>query len=128
MTTPLGRAAARIRDELVCCDIYARVQRGELTLRQARKSRAWHDLCYWGEAAARIAEQPDRPTVIRRTPAELREQRARLIAESGLTYDQLAERASRALSPRQIDIWHTIEGIDYLLGGATRPDLEGATS
>lgn len=58
----------------------------------------------------------DRPTVIHRTPAELRAQRARLLAEAGLSYDQLAERAGAwALSPEQVDIWHTIEGIDYLL-------------
>ncbi|MFJ1992985.1 hypothetical protein [Streptomyces asiaticus] len=68
------------------------------------------------------------PTVIHRTPAELRAQRARLIAESGLTYDQLAERTSTwTLSPELVDIWHTIEGIDYLLGGATRPDPERTT-
>ncbi|WP_445520487.1 hypothetical protein [Streptomyces sp. NEAU-174] len=67
----------------------------------------------------------DRPTVIRRTPAELREQRARLIAEAGLTYDELRDRADAwTLSPEQQDIWATIEGIDYLLGGATPANQE----
>lgn len=60
-------AAEKIRAELVCCDIYARVNdTGELSLKQARTSRDWHDLCYWGEAAARLAEgsadlKPTRP-------------------------------------------------------------------
>ena len=45
--------AYRIRAELVCCDIYDRVNdRGE----QAEKSKGWHHLCYWGEASAQIAE------------------------------------------------------------------------
>lgn len=49
--------ARRIRAELVCCDIYARVNDShELTFREATKSLDWHDLCYWGEASARIAE------------------------------------------------------------------------
>lgn len=49
--------AFRIRAELVCCDIYERVNDlKELTLKAAQSSRDWHDLCYWGEASARIAE------------------------------------------------------------------------
>lgn len=49
--------AYRIRAELVCCDIYARVNvRKELTLTEAMKTKDWHDLCYWGEASAQIAE------------------------------------------------------------------------
>jgi hypothetical protein len=48
--------AFRIRAELVCCDIYGRVARKELTFDEARNSRDWHDLCYWGEASAQIAE------------------------------------------------------------------------
>ncbi|GHJ34298.1 hypothetical protein ACFV4E_22800 [Streptomyces hygroscopicus] len=68
-------------------------------------------------------------TVIRHTPAELREQRARLLNESGLTYDELRDRAAVwALSLEQIDIWHTIQGIDYLLTGTTQPDTEETAS
>lgn len=57
----LGNASAeiayRIRAELVCCDVYERVvDRHELTLRDAMANPDWHDLCYWGEAAARLAE------------------------------------------------------------------------
>ncbi|MFE0472410.1 hypothetical protein ACFW2V_12420 [Streptomyces sp. NPDC058947] len=49
--------AFRIRAELVCCNIYERVNDlKELTLESARKSRGWHERCYWGEASARIAE------------------------------------------------------------------------
>jgi hypothetical protein len=48
--------AFRIRAELVCCTIYDRVQAGELAYEQARNSPAWHDLCYWGEASAQLAE------------------------------------------------------------------------
>ena len=51
------RIADRIRAELVCCDIYGRVNdTHELTLDVAKTVPGWHDLCYWGEAAARIAE------------------------------------------------------------------------
>lgn len=53
-----AQIAYRIRAELVCCHIYDRVNgTRELTFRQAMDSRDWHDLCYWGEAAAGIAEQ-----------------------------------------------------------------------
>lgn len=49
--------AVRIRAELVCCDIYARVNdKGELTLFEAMNLTEYHDMCYWAEAAARIAE------------------------------------------------------------------------
>jgi hypothetical protein len=41
----------------VCCHIYDRVNDAkEMTLEAARGSKDWHDLCYWGEAAARLAE------------------------------------------------------------------------
>ncbi|MGW4075962.1 hypothetical protein ACWELB_21035 [Streptomyces asiaticus] len=67
----------------------------------------------------------DRPTVIHRTPAELREQRAQLLAEAGLSYDQLAERAAAwTLSLEQQDIWATIQGIDYLLTGMVPAEQE----
>jgi hypothetical protein len=63
------------------------------------------------------------PTFIRRTEAELEAQRARLLAEAGLTYEELRDRAATwNLSPEQQDIWHTIEGIGYLLTGQTRAD------
>lgn len=49
--------AFRIRAELVCCEIYGRVNdTRELTFEQAMEHKDWHDLCYWGEASARIAE------------------------------------------------------------------------
>lgn len=61
--------AERIRAELVCCDIYERIQqtvaemkrRGTSNPERAAIANAilhneWHDLCYWGEASARIAE------------------------------------------------------------------------
>jgi hypothetical protein len=58
-----------------------------------------------------------RPTLIRRTPAQLRAQRAALLAEVGATYDLLAERAAVwALTPAELDVWHTVEDIDWLLG------------
>jgi hypothetical protein len=58
------KIAYRIRAELVCCDIYAKVnddpslddkQRSNV-LGKLVLSREWHDLCYWGEAAARLAD------------------------------------------------------------------------
>lgn len=61
--------AFRIRAELVCCDIYEKVQQEAARLEKeghpgphqnaigrAILRKEWHDLCYWGEAAARIAE------------------------------------------------------------------------
>lgn len=49
--------AFRIRAELVCCDLYDRVNvRKEMTLAEAMESKDWHDLCYWAEASAQIAE------------------------------------------------------------------------
>ena len=51
------KVAYRIRAELVCCDLYDRVNvRKELTLEEAEESEDWHALCYWGEASAQIAE------------------------------------------------------------------------
>ncbi|HEY6115919.1 MAG TPA: hypothetical protein VI172_08175 [Candidatus Dormibacteraeota bacterium] len=43
------RIAYRIRAELVCCDIYARTANTSDAGRE-------HAICFWGEAAARIAE------------------------------------------------------------------------
>lgn len=54
--------AYRIRAELVCCDLYQRVEKaraegdGENAIGRAVLRKDWHDLCYWGEASAQIAE------------------------------------------------------------------------
>ncbi|MGW4375833.1 hypothetical protein ACWEJ7_19440 [Streptomyces albidoflavus] len=57
-------------------------------------------------------------TMIRRTREDLVEQRARLLAEVHMTDDELRSRAEvYALSARELSVWHTIEGIDYLLAG-----------
>lgn len=60
--------AYRIRAELVCCDVYQRgldllaafhphdeVDRG-LAWDRFMEAHSTHTLCYWGEAAARLAE------------------------------------------------------------------------
>ncbi|MGJ3558649.1 hypothetical protein ACR6C2_05315 [Streptomyces sp. INA 01156] len=63
-------------------------------------------------------------TVIRKTPQQLREQRARLLAEVNMSYEQLRDRAEvYSLSMDELDVWHTIEGIDYLLDGDCRGDV-----
>lgn len=57
-------------------------------------------------------------TLIRRTPENLRAQRERLLAEVHMDYDELSERAEAyTLSARELAVWHTVEGIDYLLDG-----------
>ncbi|MGW4972626.1 hypothetical protein ACWEP3_22100 [Streptomyces albidoflavus] len=57
-------------------------------------------------------------TLIRRTPANLRAQRERLLAEVHMDFAELRERAEAyTLSARELAVWHTIEGIDYLLDG-----------
>lgn len=51
--------AYKIRAELVCCDIYERtVKVGGWCPSEPHPmpDYDYHDLCYWGEAAARIAE------------------------------------------------------------------------
>jgi hypothetical protein len=54
--------------------------------------------------------------VIHKTADELREQRERLLLEAKMSYAQLQERAATySLSADELDIWHTIEGIDYVL-------------
>lgn len=53
-----------IRSDLVCCDIYDKIQevakefeaKGLLLLEPEKHVPAYHDICHWGEAAARIAE------------------------------------------------------------------------
>ncbi|MBZ6102746.1 hypothetical protein ACH4NO_18250 [Streptomyces olivaceus] len=63
-------------------------------------------------------------TVIHKTPQELREQRSSLLAEVRMSYEQLRDRAEMySLSMDELDVWHTIEGIDYLLDG-DRGDVE----
>ncbi len=62
--TAARRIADRIRAELVCCDIYGRLAP---VLAAENASGLWaevtdrrtqgHQICYWGEAAARLAEQ-----------------------------------------------------------------------
>jgi hypothetical protein len=60
------------------------------------------------------AEAPSPPP----TRVELAKQRQRLLAECRLTYGELRDRAAAyTLSPDELDIWHTIEGIDFLLAG-----------
>jgi hypothetical protein len=64
-------------------------------------------------------------TVIHKTPEQLREQRHRLLAEVGMSYEELRDRAEvYSLSMDELDVWHTIEGIDYLLDGECRGDVE----
>lgn len=58
------------------------------------------------------------PAVIRRTREQLEQQRARLLEEVHMSYEELRERAGDyTLSMRELDVWHTIEDIDYLLRG-----------
>ncbi|MEV7412883.1 hypothetical protein AB0O04_34185 [Streptomyces althioticus] len=57
-------------------------------------------------------------TMIHTTREELQQQRGRLLAEVRMSYDELSRRAaSYNLSSDELDVWHTIEGIDYLLEG-----------
>ena len=53
-----GRIAQKIREELVCCDIYQRIlDAAEPKLQQKlRNSNNYHEICFFGEWAARIAE------------------------------------------------------------------------
>lgn len=58
------------------------------------------------------------PTVIHRTREQLEDQKANLLEQVGMTYEQLRDRAQvYSLSMDELMIWHTIEGIDYLLEG-----------
>ncbi|MCX4677127.1 hypothetical protein OG413_17770 [Streptomyces sp. NBC_01433] len=58
------------------------------------------------------------PTVIHKTRDQLETQRAQLLADVNMSYDQLADRAAMySLSMDELDVWHTIEGLDYLLEG-----------
>ncbi|MBC9719503.1 hypothetical protein H9Y04_44090 [Streptomyces sp. TRM66268-LWL] len=56
------------------------------------------------------------PSVIFSTPAELRSERQALLGEVGRTYEDLSERAAAYhLTPDEMSVWETIEGIDFLL-------------
>lgn len=60
--TARGRIAEKIRAELVCCDIYQRMEdvnnpEDDSAWKALRHSRDYHDICFFGEWAARIAEQ-----------------------------------------------------------------------
>ena len=67
--------------------------------------------------------------MIHRSPTELREQRARLLVEAGLTYHLLRARAATwTLSPEQQDIWHTLQGVACLLAGTTPAGQEQQTA
>lgn len=58
------------------------------------------------------------PTVIHRTREQLEGQRARLLEEVLMSYESLREQAETyRLTPRELDVWHTVESIDYLLNG-----------
>lgn len=64
-----NQIAENIRAELVCCDIYDKLEplRQEIARQQPGWSQALsemddamlgHEMCYWSEASARIAEEP----------------------------------------------------------------------
>lgn len=60
-------SAELIRDELVCCDIYQRLQdlytedgKPTYAYRTLRNSHEYHDICYYGEWSARIVEKGPR--------------------------------------------------------------------
>ena len=56
------------------------------------------------------------PTVIHRTRKELEGQRRELLEQVGMSYEELQERAvTYSLSMDHLMVWHTIEGLDYLL-------------
>jgi predicted transcriptional regulator len=53
-----GRISQRIREELVCCDIYQRFVElvDDAKQLELRQDPSWHEACFQGERAARIAE------------------------------------------------------------------------
>ncbi|MFZ4137029.1 hypothetical protein [Streptomyces koyangensis] len=68
-------------------------------------------------------------TVIRKTPKELHEQRARLIASTGLSEKVLRERGEAfQLYPEHQAVWDTVHGIDYLLDSTEAPESEPHTA
>lgn len=51
--------AQRIREDMVCCDIYERMGKLEpngVEWRAVKRSSDYHDICFYGEWSARIAE------------------------------------------------------------------------
>jgi hypothetical protein len=57
-------------------------------------------------------------TMIHTTREELQRQRESLLAEVHMSFEELRDRAAAYnLSANELDVWHTIEGIDYLLEG-----------
>lgn len=62
LDTAQQRVADEIRGELVCCDIYERMEAVSSAATKAqwaalRDSDDFHDICFFGEWAARIAER-----------------------------------------------------------------------
>lgn len=58
----VGRYIANeIRSELVCCDVYDRNHEyfAQVCIEPNDGNTDGHQICYWGEVAARIAEQRD---------------------------------------------------------------------
>lgn len=56
------RIAWKIRAELVCCDIYQRMEdvyneKDDTAWRALRHSSDYHDICFYGEWSARLAEE-----------------------------------------------------------------------
>lgn len=53
-----ARVAAKIRAELVCCDIYERFMNlaSAKDQQKLRNSNEYHEICFFGEWSARIAE------------------------------------------------------------------------
>lgn len=65
----------------------------------------------------RCAVNEELPVVITMTREEAQRQRADLLAQCRLSYEELRDRAAvHQLSMGELMIWHTIQGIDYLLG------------
>lgn len=57
-STVQERVAARIRAELVDCDLYERFMNlGPAEQIKLKASEDWHPICFFGEWAARLAEQ-----------------------------------------------------------------------
>lgn len=55
-------------------------------------------------------------SVIVRSDEELCAHRSKLLEEAGMSYEELKECAEEwALSERQMSLWSTIQGIDFLL-------------
>ncbi|WP_030848703.1 hypothetical protein [Streptomyces griseus] len=56
------------------------------------------------------------PTVVDKTRDEVVQWRAHLLARTRLSAEELAERAETyQLNSEEMDIWQTIQGLDYLL-------------